>query len=339
MSTDETIPRSLSSSFVPLVGMLCFCISACVKDPVVPVRSTAGLVVSDPGVERPTIPSPDAQSPVAAPGLKNLVAYHPGFVSGSAPDGVEGFDTLEALGVRTIVSVDGAAPEVELARARGMRYIHLPVGYDGFGDERRLQMARAVLDGLEQGAVYIHCHHGMHRSAGAAAAVTVGAGWASPDQAIERMRVSGTSPRYRGLYRCAARSIPIDAATIAAVDPDLPEVDRPDDFVEMMIEMDLALEHLGLISEAEWRTPDSHPDLVPAAEAGRLADLLRMASEGSRAARETDVDFAARLGRQSGQVAKLESLLLRSDLDPVALDRSLAAVRRSCVACHIDHRD
>ncbi len=234
------------------------------------------------------MPTPAAGYPMDAPGLENLVAYHPGFVSGSAPDGEEGLDTLASLGVRTIVSVDGAAPEVEAARERGMRYIHLPVGYDGFDDERRLQLVRGVLDGLEKGAVYIHCHHGMHRSAGAAAAVSVGAGWSSPEAAIERMRVSGTSPRYRGLYRCAAQSTRIDAELIESVDPDLPEVDRPDDFVELMIGMDLALEHLQLVAEAGWIPPVSHPDLVPAAEAGRLADLLRFASEGDRALQEPD---------------------------------------------------
>lgn len=325
---------------MPLLGMMCLCISACVKEPVAPARSASELLVSDPGSERPpTLPSPDAESPVAATGLKNLVAYHPGFVSGSAPDGVEGFDTLAALGVRTIVSVDGAAPEVDLARARGMRYVHLPVGYDGFDDERRLQMARAVLDGLEQGAVYIHCHHGMHRSAAAAAAVAVGAGWTSPDQAIERMRVSGTSPRYRGLYRCAAQSTRIDAELIESVDPDLPEVDRPDDLVELMIGMDLALEHLQLVAEAGWISPVSHPDLVPAAEAGRLADLLRFASEGDRALQEPDARFAESLGRQSLQVTRLEALLRATDADPSMLDRSLDAIRESCVACHVDHRD
>lgn len=339
MSIDEVSRRSFWNLLVPLVGMMSCCIPGCVTESAGPVQPTSMSAGSESDDRTPEIPSPDAGVPVAAPGLKNLVAYHPGFVSGSAPNGAEGFATLADLGVRTVISVDGAEPEVEIARARGMRYIHLPVGYDGFGEERRRQMIRAVLDGLELGAVYIHCHHGMHRSAGAAAAVVVGAGWATPDQAIERMRISGTSRRYQGLYQCAARSIPIDTAEIEAVDPDFPEVDRPDDFVEMMIEMDLAVEHLGRIAGADWRPPESHPDLVPAAEAGRLADLLRIASEGRRAAGESDADFAARLGRQSDQVSRLESLLLVPELDPIALDRALAAVRRSCISCHIDHRD
>ena len=339
MSIDEVSRRPFWNLLVPLVGIMFCGIPGCVTEPPIPVPPTSGAVGATSDDQRLTFPSPDADVPVGAPGLKNLVTYHPGFVSGSAPRGVQGFATLEALGVRTVVSVDGGEPEVEIARDRGMRYIHLPVGYDGFDEARRLQLIRAVLDGLELGAVYIHWHHGMHRSAAAAAAVVVGSGWATADEAIERMRVSGTSRRYQGLYQCAARSIPIDAAEIEAVDPDFPEVDRPDDFVEMMIEMDLAVEHLGLIAGADWGPPESHPDLVPVAEAGRLADLLRVASEGGRAAAELDADFAARLDRQAEQVTRLESLLLVPELDPIALDRALAAIRRSCVSCHIDHRD
>ena len=243
------------------------------------------------------------------------------------------------MGVRTIVSVDGATPAVDAARVRGMRYIHLPVGYDGFDEHRRLQLTRAVLDGLEDGVVYIHCHHGMHRSACAAAAVVVGAGWASPDEVIERMHVSGTSPRYRGLFQRASSSTRFEQSDLDSIASDFPAVDRPDDFVDAMIRMDLALEHLQLISDAGWRTPEDHPDLVPAAEAGRLADLLRIASKGARAKGEADPDFKARLAHDAREVSALESLLLAPRVDRVALDRSMAAIRGSCIACHARHRD
>ncbi|MAD79155.1 MAG: hypothetical protein CMJ51_07290 [Planctomycetaceae bacterium] len=339
MSMDSSIRRVSAHRRVPIAGILLFCVVACATKDVAPLNPGSKVVVAESASGGSTIPSPSALVPVAAPGLRNLVSYHADVISGSAPLGTEGFDTLASFGVRTVVSVDGATPDVEAARARGMRYIHLPVGYDGFDEERRLHLTRAVLDGLDSGPVYIHCHHGLHRSAGAAAAVAVGAGWSTPEEAIGRMRVSGTSPRYRGLYLCAAESTPIDPSRIESVDPDFPEVHRPDDFVQMMVEMDLALEHLESIAEAGWRTPEAHPDLVPAAEAGRLADLLRLASEGTRASRESDADFSGWLARQSGQVAGIEARLLVADVDVLALDRSLAAIRGSCIGCHAVHRD
>ncbi|MBQ71691.1 MAG: hypothetical protein CMJ67_02170 [Planctomycetaceae bacterium] len=342
MFTDAAAPpRGLGHPLkvvVPLAASLLLHLSGCGLDKarlVEAVPSSSGQ-----GDHRPlTAPSPDGTIPQNAPGLSNLVTYQEGFISGSVPEGAIGLDSLASLGVRTIISVDGASPEVEAARDRGMRYIHLPIGYDGFDEHRRRQLTRAVLDGLEDGVVYIHCHHGMHRSAGAAAAVMVGAGWASPDEAVGRMHVSGTSPRYRGLFLCATRSTPISEAEIESIDPNFPEVDRPDDFVDAMVRMDRALEHLELIADAGWRTPEDHPDLVPAAEAGRLADLLRIASQGNRAGREVDPDFGAWLARNAREVSALESLLLEPKIDRDALDRSMAAVQNSCVACHAKHRD
>jgi protein tyrosine phosphatase (PTP) superfamily phosphohydrolase (DUF442 family) len=278
-------------------------------------------------------------SPVDRPGLHNLVAYHDDFISGGAPEGDDGFESLAAMGVVTIISVDGAVPEVERATARGMRYIHLPIGYDGFDDDRRLELTRAVRDAIESGPVYLHCHHGKHRSAGAAAAVAVGLDWMTPDEATARMKVSGTSPRYRGLYLCTANATPVDARTLDAINADFPEISTPDDFVDAMVEMDHALDHLKCIAATGWMTPESHPDLVPAAEAGRLADLLRLASQGERAASEPNPDFAAWLARDAVRVATLEERLLAESIDVATLDAEFAAIRSSCSACHAAHRD
>lgn len=44
-------------------------------------------------------------------GLHNVVLFHEGFYSGSAPEGDEGFNTLASIGIKTIISVDGAIPE------------------------------------------------------------------------------------------------------------------------------------------------------------------------------------------------------------------------------------
>ncbi len=132
----------------------------------------AGCVQQQQAVIKPTI-NPAAlvaDKPSEYKGLHNVVSYAPGFMSGSAPEGDEGFETLRQMGVRTIVSVDGAEPDVKLAKAHGLRYIHLPIGYNGMDHTRTLEIAKAVKQAEADGPVYIHCHHGMHRSAGAAGA-------------------------------------------------------------------------------------------------------------------------------------------------------------------------
>src|SRR5947209_839442 len=67
---------------------------------------------------------------VEAPGLHNVFRLTDKLYSGSSPDGDEGFASLQRLGVKTVISVDGARPDVERAHQFGMRYIHLPIGYD-----------------------------------------------------------------------------------------------------------------------------------------------------------------------------------------------------------------
>lgn len=272
------------------------------------------------------------------PGVHNAVAYREGFISGSQPEGDAGFDTLRDMGIRTIISVDGSAPEVDKAEARGMRYIHLPIGYNGFDEERRLDLARATRDAIASGPIYIHCHHGKHRSAGAAAAVASGLGWLTPEQGVDRMLVSGTAKNYTGLYACAANSQIIAMSVLDSRPGEYPSVSHPSNFVQAMVEIDHAMEHLKAIERAGWKVPADHPDLVPVAEAGRLADLLRISAAGERA-KSKPVEFAELLMRNSAESQTLEDLLGAPNADVQSLSAQLKIIARSCTDCHKQFRD
>ncbi|MGD9689118.1 MAG: cytochrome c [Phycisphaerales bacterium] len=288
----------------------------------------------------PTIAPPtmiDA-SPRDYAGLHNVVAFHDGFYSGSVPEGGAGFDTLRDMGIRTIISVDGAEPDLALARARGLRYIHLPIGYNGFDEQRRRELVRATRDAMNDGPVYIHCHHGKHRSAGAAGTIAASLGWATPAAMVERMQVSGTALGYKGLYACTAGASILAAPIIDATPAHFPEVSHPHGFVKAMVEADDALEHLREIEQAGWTVPKDHPDLVPAAEAGLLADLLRLMSTSERAAKQP-ADFAAFLQRNSDEAATLESLLAAGEQDDAKLSAQFKLIGASCKECHVKYRD
>ncbi len=279
-----------------------------------------------------------AASPVDLPGLENVVAYGEAYYSGGVPTGPDSFATLAAMGVRTVISVDGAPPDVAAAAAHGIRYIHLPIGYDGFDAARRLELARASADARAKGAVYVHCHHGKHRSAGAAGAAAVTLGWASPDDMLDRMRVSGTSPNYPGLFEVVRRSTPASRAELAAVDADFPSVSMPKGLVKSMVEVSHAWEHLLAIRKASWTVPATHPDLVPAAEAGRLADILRLL-ESDAAAQKHGVEFIRLLRANQREAQRLEDLLVALERDPAALTAQFDLVKTSCRACHARYRD
>jgi protein tyrosine phosphatase (PTP) superfamily phosphohydrolase (DUF442 family) len=286
------------------------------------------------------IPMPDVaeETPRDYPGIHNAVAFHDGFVSGSAPEGEEGFETLASMGVRTIISVDGAEPEVERADAHGMRYIHLPIGYNGFDEQRKLQLVRATRDAMKNGPVYIHCHHGKHRSAGAAAAIAASLGWLSPEDGVARMHVSGTSANYSGLYACAGRATKLASSTVDEVPSDFPSVWKPSNFVKGMVEVDEVFERLKAVEKAGWTTPADHPDLVPAGEAGRLADLFRMLNETDYVGRKPS-EFATMMHEADATAQALEDLLAGQGPDHARLGAQLKLVTASCKSCHTKFRD
>ncbi len=242
------------------------------------------------------------------------------------------------MGVKTIISVDGAEPDVAAARAQGLRYIHLPIGYNGFDDTRKMQLVRATRDAMADGDVYLHCHHGKHRSAGAAATAAASLGWITPDQGVARMKVSGTAPNYKGLYSCAAGSTVLANDIIDAVPAQFPEISRPESFVLAMVEIDEATDHLKLIEKAGWVAPSDHPDLVPAAEAGRLADHLRDLITSKRTIREPQ-DFATVMRTSHEMAQALEDTLAAPTLNPATASAQFKLVVASCKDCHTRFRD
>jgi len=284
------------------------------------------------------LPSPTETKPRDYPGIHNAVAFHNGFVSGSVPEGEAAFDALAAMGVKTIISVDGAIPEVSLAESRGMRYIHLPISYNGFDEKRTLELSRAVRDAIATGPVYLHCHHGKHRSAGAAGTVAVSLGWATPESMIERMKVSGTAPNYKGLYACTRDAKPLSAEVLDAVPADFPSISRPSNFVQGMVDIDLAFEHLKLIEKAGWNTPPDHPDLVPAAEAGRLTELFRHLKDGAYVQRKPQ-DFGAWMQSSHEQAQLIEDQLASSQPDREKIAAAFKQLSASCKECHSAYRD
>src|SRR5204862_244762 len=123
-----------------------------------------------------------------------------------------GFAELEALGVKTVISVDGMTPDVEGAKKHGLKYVHLPHGYDGIPTERGQELAKAVRD--LPGPIYIHCHHGKHRSPAAAAVACVEAGLIPAEAGEGILKAAGTNPNYQGLYEAVRNARPISAVDL-----------------------------------------------------------------------------------------------------------------------------
>ena len=288
----------------------------------------------------------DSAEPRDMPGIHNIVSFQGSgsgqLYSGSVPEGDAGFASLAELGIKTIISVDGAIPDLERAKAKGMRYVHLPIGYDGFDDARKLQLVRAVRDLPKP--IYLHCHHGKHRSAGAAGTVAVSLGWMGNARAAELMKVSGTAEGYKGLWSCTAKAAPVVQSVIDAVSSEFPEMTRPDSMVAAMVAIDEALDRIRLVEKNGWKVPAEHPDLAPAADAGKLADLLRLldkdahvANIGEKLGEAERADFRELLEQNARQASTLEELLLADDLAKRA--PAMKALIAGCKECHVKYRD
>jgi protein tyrosine phosphatase (PTP) superfamily phosphohydrolase (DUF442 family) len=267
-------------------------------------------------------------------GLHEYNPYNDKLTSGAQPEGDEAFKNLAALGYKTIVSVDGAKPDLELAHKYGLRYVHVPTQYSGTKREEIVQIAKAIE--TSGGPVYVHCHHGKHRSPGALSAACVAMGLITVDQGLEEMHVSGTDPKYKGLFRDVMNAKPITKEELAAVPAELPEYVKPDDLATSMVGVDLRWDNLKASKEAKWGVPPASPDVDPPHEARMLwehfREIARLDESGKKG-----TEFKTFLAGGEEGAKELEDALRAKDTKAaaVAFDR----VKKSCADCHSKFRD
>jgi protein tyrosine phosphatase (PTP) superfamily phosphohydrolase (DUF442 family) len=287
-------------------------------------------------------PSPSPSLPVAnqvprkldAKHLPNAYQIHGKVISGGQPDGEEAFQELAELGVQTIISVDGATPDVALAQKYGLRYVHLPHGYDGIPAARIKELAKAVRD--LPGPIYIHCHHGKHRSPAAAAVACVAAGLLNPAGAETVLRTAGTSESYRGLYLSAREARPLEKELLDALPVDFPATAKVPPLAESMVAIEHAHDRLKEIAAAGWKSPPQHPDLEPAHEALLLREHFTELLRTDQIQQQPE-KFRALLRDAETSAKELEEALGASQADQAAA--ALERINRNCTGCHREFRD
>jgi protein tyrosine phosphatase (PTP) superfamily phosphohydrolase (DUF442 family) len=283
-----------------------------------------------------------AFSPVAVPdtpGLHNVFRLTDRLYSGSGPDGEEGFRSIAALGVKTVITVDGSAPDVKTAERFGLRYVHLPIGYDGVPRETAVRIARAVRD--LPGPVYLHCHHGMHRGPAAAmAAVRCLDDRCPAAAALDFLHAAGTDPAYKGLFASVTAGGAATPAELDRAGGDFPAVAPVADLVRMMVAVDERWNRMKAVRAAGWTMPTAHPDLDPPHEARLLREHFREAARLSDVAKRPD-GFRQRLTASEAAAEELERLL-REKSSVQVRERADAVFKRlsaGCADCHRTYRD
>jgi len=273
------------------------------------------------------------KSPPATPGAKspfeNLHRVSPQVFSGGEPHDDAAFSKLAELGVRTVVSVDGAKPDLAAAKKHGLRYIHIPIGYDGVDEQAQASLTRVMRD--VKGSIFIHCHHGKHRGPAAAAVMCLAAGQLDHPQALAFLKLAGTGQEYQGLWHDVQTFKPLPAG---AKLPELVESAKVDSLAAAMATLDRAWDGVKLCQAAGWTTPSDHADLEPEHEALLVWEALK---ESRRALDETDQQM---MDWMDAAVADAEQL--RQTLKPARPDdatKTFKQLEAACARCHEQYRN
>lgn len=264
-------------------------------------------------------------------GLHHVLRLSEKLYSGGVPEGEAGFQALQRLGIRTIITVDGARPDVERARALGMRYVHLPFGYDGCPTAQANAIVKAVRD--LPGPVYVHCHHGRHRSPTGAAFARIALDGISPEQAVQELERAGTGKNYTGLYGDVRRYRPPTRAELDRLQVSFPEVASTPPLVEAMVAIETRFDRLLKLSRSGWK---AQPDTDPSQEALQLQELYtELQRTGEFKQRPEDYRGWMAEGERAGK--SLEGALRAGRLEEASM--FLGEVAAGCGSCHAKYRN
>ena len=103
------------------------------------------------------------------PGLDSVGRVASGVYRGAQPE-PEGYATLKAMGVRTVINLRTRHGEREAVEAAGMRYVEIPMSFWKDVDPAAVRMALSVMTDPASQPVFVHCSRGVDRT-GVVAAV------------------------------------------------------------------------------------------------------------------------------------------------------------------------
>lgn len=277
----------------------------------------------------------ESVQPLKIHGIENAFRVTENIYSGSQPEDDAAFAALAQLGVKTVVSVDGLKPNVEAARKNGLRYIHLPFGYDGVPTNRLSDLAS--LGSAVQGPVFVHCHHGQHRGPTAVAILCLASENWTPQRAEAWMREAGTSDDYPGLYRSVREFKNVPTLVTAKTFPEI--ADTPS-LVDTMVIIDELFDRLKQTQKPK-RTNGSVATIP--IETSAAHDALLLVEQFREMARTTETaqrpkDFRGKLTDALHAADELRQIFAKSG-DTGKVAAALKQTAQSCVACHKKYRN
>jgi protein tyrosine phosphatase (PTP) superfamily phosphohydrolase (DUF442 family)/cytochrome c556 len=264
-------------------------------------------------------------TPVDSQGLHNVFRVNDQLYSGSSPEGETGFKDLQNLGIKTIISVDGAHPEVELAKKHGLNYVHLPVNYDGISQQKAWLIAKAVRD--LPGPIYLHCHHGRHRGPTAAAVARL---CLEPTYTVEEaeswLKTAGIDPKYRGLTSLPKVLVRPTREQLDLLPNDFPSIATVSSLTKRMVQIDLYWDALKAARKSDWAQADD--------AAHTALQLYEQYRELNRLPTRKEPKFLEEMNEAEQAAKALEEALRQR---PLSGEKTKAAFEKSQALCHRCH--
>jgi tyrosine-protein phosphatase SIW14 len=136
----------------------------------------------------------------------------------------EGFSSLKALGITTIVDLRQENPhrvdwERQQAQALGIRFVHIPVsGWDAPSDEQ-LSRFLSLFREDPQPKIFVHCRFGEDRTGVFIAAYRISQQNWSADRAIREMYLFGFNARFHPVMKSYIHSFPDHLAASPSLAP------------------------------------------------------------------------------------------------------------------------
>lgn len=119
------------------------------------------------------------------PGLANVGRVAPGVYRGAEP-GKDGYATLKALGIRTVIDMRTSESEKQQVEAAGMKAVAIPIEMSRNGLQEKVDRVVALMADPANQPVYVHCRHGKDRTGIVVAAYRMKhQGWSLADAEAE----------------------------------------------------------------------------------------------------------------------------------------------------------
>ena len=97
------------------------------------------------------------------PGVDSVGRVASGIYRGAQPER-EGFATLKAMGIRTVVNLRTRHGEREAVEAAGMRYVGIPMSFWKDVDPAVVRVALSMMTDPANQPVFVHCSRGVDRT-------------------------------------------------------------------------------------------------------------------------------------------------------------------------------